>query len=552
MDKRTFLSIAKAFGLKISDPHIEELYHYVQKTLLNLQGIKELDLRDIEPTPTLVPFLSLEIKKFGNRLIQRPREKRDLKIDSNEIYYLSVGQLAHLIQKKELSPVEVIQAHLSRIEDLEPKLNSFITLRPEQAIEEARKAEKKIQKGQYLGPLHGIPFGLKDIFYVKGIRNTSGSKIFDHFIPDFDCTLFNRLRKAGAIFLGKLNLHPFAYGVTGENEEYGHMHNPYNPILITGGSSGGCASAVASGECSLAIGSDTGGSIRIPSALCGLVGLKPTYGLISRYGMTPLAWSQDHPGPMARSVKDCALILNAVAGYDPNDPTSIPIPIPDYTKALTQNIKGLRLGVIKEFFKLPIDPKVRKTVTEAFDQYRELGATISELTWPFLRYATPIASIIQSVEATAYYGKLIKERASEIYPPVRLRLESGIFFSGIEYIQAQRARLIFYRESLDLLNKVDLLVCPTVPVTAFPIGTSKIKLENQNLNIISLLTQYTRPFNLNGFPAITVPCGFSKDGLPTGLQLIGRPFHEETLLRAAYAYEQVTQWNSKKPSLSEL
>lgn len=350
MDRKTFLSTAKAFGLKILDPHIEELYHYIQKTLPNLQSIKGLDLRDIEPTLSLVPFLSCEIKNLDYRVIQRVREKKDLKRDPNEVYYLSVSQLAHLIQKKELSPVEIVKAHLSRIENLEPKLNSFITLRSEQAIEEARKAEREIQKGRSHGPLQGIPFGLKDIFYVRGIRNTSGSKIFDHFIPDFDCTIFNRLRKAGAIFLGKLNLHPFAYGVTGENEDYGHMHNPYNPTLITGGSSGGCASAVASGECPLAIGSDTGGSIRIPSALCGLVGLKPTYGLISRYGMIPLAWSQDHPGPMARTVRDCALILNAVAGYDPKDPSSIPIPIPDYTKALTQNIKGLRLGIIKEFF----------------------------------------------------------------------------------------------------------------------------------------------------------------------------------------------------------
>lgn len=195
---------------------------------------------------------------------------------------------------------------------------------------------------------------------------------------------------------------------------------------------------------------------------------------------------------------------------------------------------------------------VRRAVTEAFEQYRELGATISELPWPYLRYAKAIASIIQSVEATAYYSELIKERGPEIYPPVRLRLEAGIFLSGIEYVQAQRARLIFYRDSLDLFNKVDLLVCPTVPVTAFPIGTSKIRLENRDLNIVSLLTQYTRPFNLNGFPAITIPCGFSNDDLPIGLQLVGRPFHEEILLKTAYAYEQATKWNSKKPSLSEL
>ncbi len=248
--------MAKAFGLKISDPHIEELYNYVQKTFPGLQGIKELDLNDFEPASSLLPFLSFEKKKFHRKFIQRSSERKP-KLDSSEIFYLGIAQLAHLIQKKELSPVEVIQAHLSRIENLEPKLNSFITIRSEQAMDEARKAEREIQKGRYLGPLHGIPFGLKDIFYVKGVRNTNGSRIFDHFIPDVDCTILNKLRKAGAILLGKLNLHPFAYGVTGENEEYGHMHNPYNPTLITGGSSGGCASAVSSGECSFAIASLT-------------------------------------------------------------------------------------------------------------------------------------------------------------------------------------------------------------------------------------------------------------------------------------------------------
>ena len=216
----------------------------------------------------------------------------------------------------------MIEAHLSRIDALEPKLNSFITLLPDRAMAEARRAEKEIQAGRYLGPLHGIPFGLKDLFYVKGVRNTSGSKIFDHFSPHFDSTIARKLKEAGAILIGKLNLHPFAYGVTGENEEYGHMHNPWNPSLIAGGSSGGSGSAVASGECTLAMGTDTGGSIRVPGALCGLVGLKPTYGRLSRYGVTALAWSQDHPGPMARRVEDGALVMNAVAGYDPHDPTS--------------------------------------------------------------------------------------------------------------------------------------------------------------------------------------------------------------------------------------
>ena len=468
-------------------------------------------------------------------------------MDSTELCFFSVGQLSKLIKKRELSPLEVIEAHLSRIEDLEPKLNSFITLLSDQAMASARNAEKEIQSGRYFGPFHGIPIGLKDLYYVKDIKNTSGSKIFDNFIPDFDSTIALRLKEAGAILLGKLNLHPFAYGPTGENEEYGHMHNPWNPALIAGGSSGGSGSAVASGECTFAMGSDTGGSIRIPGALCGVVGLKPTYGRLSRYGITALSWSQDHPGPMARTVEDCALFMNAVAGYDPNDPTSVNLPVSDYTKALTGHIKGLRVGVVKEFFEVPIESQVKKSVWKAIDKLGELGAIISEVSWPIYRYHVAIAGIIQMAEATAYHSKLIKEKASQIYPPVRLRLEAGIFISATDYIQAQRARTLFYLQSHDLLKKVDLLVGPTLPVTAFPIGTSELKVGDHNVNVISLLTQYTRPFNLNGFPAITVPCGFSENHLPIGLQLAGRPFDEETVLRAAHAYEQATDWHLRRP-----
>jgi aspartyl-tRNA(Asn)/glutamyl-tRNA(Gln) amidotransferase subunit A len=468
-------------------------------------------------------------------------------MDSKELCFLSAGQLARLIQKKEVSPVEVTNAHLSRIDALEPKLNSFITLLPDQAMAAARKAEKEIQSGRYLGPLHGIPFGLKDLFYAKGVRNTSGSKIFDHFIPNFDSTIALRLKEAGAVLLGKLNLHPFAYGTTGENEEYGHMHNPWNPALIAGGSSGGSASAVASGQCTLALGTDTGGSVRIPGALCGIVGFKPTYGRLSRYGLTALAWSQDHPGPMARTVEDCALVMNAVAGYDPNDPTSLSLPVPNFTKALTGQIKGLKVGVIKEFFEVPIESEVKESVWKAIDKLGELGAIVSEVSWPIYHYTMAIASIIQMAEATAYHSKLIRENASKIYPPVRIRLEAGIFISATDYIQAQRARILFYRQSLDLLKEVDLLAGPTVPVTAFPIGTPGVKLGDQKVNVVSLLTQYTRPFNLNGFPAITVPCGFSNEDLPIGLQLAGRPFDEETVLRVAHAYEQATEWHRRRP-----
>jgi aspartyl-tRNA(Asn)/glutamyl-tRNA(Gln) amidotransferase subunit A len=297
------------------------------------------------------------------------------------------------------------------------------------------------------------------------------------------------------------------------------------------------------------MGSDTGGSIRIPAALCGIVGFKPTYGRLSRYGVTPLAWSQDHTGPMARNVEDCALVMNAVAGYDPNDPTSVRLSVSDYTKALTGQIKGLRVGMIKEFFEGPMDTQVKECVVKAIEKLNELGAIVSEVSWPIYQYAMAIASVIQMAEATTYYSKLLREKASEIYPPARLRLEAGVFISATDYIEAQRARTLFYHQSLDLFDKTDLVAIPTVPVTAFPIGTTGLTVSGKKANVVSLLTQYTRPFNLNGFPAITVPCGFSKDQLPIGLQLVGRPFDEETVLRAAHAYEQATDWHFRRPPI---
>ena len=468
-------------------------------------------------------------------------------MDSKNLCDLSAGELSHLIKRKEVSPVEVVKAHLARIEVLEPTLNSFITLLPEQAMEEARIAEHEIQSGQYRGPLHGIPIGLKDLFYVKGVPNTSGSRIFDHFIPDYNSTLALKLREAGALLLGKLNLHQFAYGPTGENPDYGNMHNPWNAERITGGSSGGSASATASGQCTLAMGTDTGGSIRIPSALCGLVGLKPTYGRLSRYGMTVLSWSQDHPGPMARTVEDCALVMNAVAGYDPHDPSSADRSVPDFTQSLTENIKGLRVGVPKEVFDDPVDSEVEQFVRNAIELLGKLGATIHEISWPLYSESKAISSTILMAEATAYHRQLMKRQGSRLDPKVRLRLEAGLFISAVDYLQAQRARRLYYQQSCDLFKKVDLLAGPTVPITACNIGTEEVRIGNRLLGVIPLLTQHTRPYNLNGFPAITVPCGFSKNGLPIGFQLAGKPFDEETVLRAAFAYEQATEWHQRRP-----
>ena len=468
-------------------------------------------------------------------------------MDATEICYMSAGELSRLIRNKELSPVEVVEAHLARADALEPALNSFITLLPEQAIAAARQAEQEIQAGRYRGPLHGIPLGLKDLYYVRGVRNTAGSRIYDEYVPDFNCTVAARFKEAGAILLGKLNLHQFAFGPTGENPDYGNMHNPWNPELISGGSSGGSGSAAASGECTLTMGTDTGGSIRIPSALCGLAGLKPTYGRVSRHGITALCWSLDHPGPMTRTVEDCALVMNAIAGYDPNDPASANVPVPDFTNALTGDIKGLRVGVPKEYFEVPVDPQVEWAVRRGIEVLGELGATVSEVSWPMYHYSAPISTAILMAEAAAYHAKLVRARGDQLYSAVRLRIEAGLFISAAEYLQAQQARTLFIRRSRELLEEVDILAGPMEPITAHKIGDTHVQVGDTTMGSVPALTQYTRPFNLNGFPAITVPCGFSEDGLPIGLQLAGRPFDEETVLRAAHAYEQATDWHGRRP-----
>jgi aspartyl-tRNA(Asn)/glutamyl-tRNA(Gln) amidotransferase subunit A len=468
-----------------------------------------------------------------------------------ELCFLSAGDQGRLIQKKEVSPVEVTQAHLARIEALEPRLNSFITLLPEAALDAARTAEKEVLEGRWRGPLHGVPMGLKDLFYTRGVRTTSGAKVFDRFVPDFDSTVTARLKAAGAILLGKLNLHPLAYGPTGENAEYGNMHNPWDPERITGGSSGGSASAAASGECAITLGSDTGGSIRIPSSLCGLAGIKPTYGRASCYGVTALSWSLDHPGPLCRTAEDCALVMNAIAGYDPKDPASVDLPVPDYTRALTGEIQGLRIGIPRDYFDSPIDPEVKDLFWKAVASLEKLGARVSEVSWPLYSRCMAISTTVQMVEAAVYHWRLLKERGEDLYAPVRLRLETGFFISGADYVRAQQARALFFRETLKLFEGVDLLAGPTLPITAFKIGTVEMEVAGALTKVIPLLTQYTRPFNLTGLPAMSVPCGFSAKGLPVGLQLAGRPFDEETVLRTGHAFEQATAWHLRKPPLWE-
>ena len=454
-------------------------------------------------------------------------------MDTLEICYMSAGDLSKLVKNKEVSPVEIIDAHLARIEATEPVLNSFITLLAEESRTAARQAEKDIQAGRYKGPLHGIPVGLKDLYNTGGVRTTSGSKIFDTFIPEEDCTVAAKFQQAGAILLGKLNMHQFAYGPTGENPDYGHMHNPWNPEMVTGGSSGGSGSAAAAGQCTITTGSDTGGSIRIPAALCGIVGLKPTYGLVSRWGLTALSWSLDHPGPMVRTIEDAAITMN----------------IPDYTTALTGDVRGLRIGMPKEYFEAPLDPQVRKAVLDAVSMLESMGAEVKEVSFPMFNQSQAISSTVLMAEATAYHRDLLEKDGNQLYEPVRQRLEAGLFISAADYIRAQQARALLDQEGRRLLDDVDLLAGPTEPVTAPKLLAPRVLAGEQEIGVVGALTQYTRPYNINGFPAISIPCGFSDTGLPIGLQLAGKPFDELTVLRAAHAYEQATDWHTRRPPL---
>ena len=322
------------------------------------------------------------------------------------------------------------------------------------------------------------------------------------------------------------------------------MHNPWDPSRIAGGSSGGSGSATASGQCVLSMGTDTGGSVRIPSSSCGLVGLKPTYGRLSLRGITPLSWSLDHPGPMTRTVEDCALAMNALTGHDLAKPSS-----PDYTAGLAEGVKGLRVGVVQDFFEEALDSQVESAVRSALKTLEDLGADVREASWPIHRHSMSISTTIIMPESAAVHRKLLASHGPELPPAVRLRLEAGLFVSGADYVEAQRARTLFLEETRRIFEDFDILAGPTLPITAHPIGATQVQVGDATLPSTLALTQYTRPFNLNGNPAVTVPCGFSDEGLPIGLQLAGRPFDEAAVLRASYAYEQATDWHKRRPPL---
>ena len=468
-------------------------------------------------------------------------------MEASELCYTSLRGLATLIQRQEVSPVEATQAVVDRVEKFDLQLNSYITFLGDQAITQARAAEQEIHDGHYRGPLHGIPIAVKDLYYTKGIRTTAGSKILSNFIPAYDATVISRLREAGAILIGKLNMHEFARGATNASSLIGACNNPWDTLRVPGGSSGGAAAAVAAGLCFGALGSDTGGSIRIPAALCGIVGLKPTYGRVSRYGVFPLSWSLDHVGPMTRTVTDAALMLQAIAGHDRHDPTTRTAVVPDYSTALTGDIEGARLGIPQEFYFEQLDAEVGDSVRAAIQTLERAGAHVEEISLPLSKYAAAAGRIISLTEAAEIHEKFLRTRRADYSPDVRAGFLVGQLILGKHYVKAQRLRSLIRQEMAAALRRVDALVTPTVPIPAPKLGQTTVDIGQEAVDVMWALSRLTRPANLTGFPAISVPCGFTQGGLPIGLQLTGRPFAEATILQLAYAYEQETAWHQRRP-----
>ena len=469
----------------------------------------------------------------------------------DDILHASIAQLAAQIRKGKISPVELIEMTLQAIDQCEPRLNAFITVFREESLESARQVEAEIRSGKDLSPLHGMPIALKDIIYVEGTCCTAGSNFFSDESPQFDAALVSKLRDAGAIIIGKTNLHEFAFGVTTENPHFGATANPWNTARVPGGSSGGSAAAVATGCCAGALGSDTGGSIRIPAAVCGHVGLKPTFGRISVHGVLALAQSLDTVGPMCRYVHDIALMMNILAGYDPRDVHSENQPVPDYTEGLDQPIRGRRAGVPKQHFFENLDPEVERVVREAIKVLEGLGVDIVELDLPSAPAGHEVTLTLLTAEAGQFHQERLAAHREDYGVDVRELLEQGLSLSATDYVDAIRVREIVRREFTKAFDQVDCILSPTAPIAAPLRSTHDLSGGSESNRIRPRLTRNTRLINLLGLPSISVPCGFvqvkdsdSEQGLPVGLQISGPWWSEKTLLQIAHAYEQATPWHT--------
>jgi aspartyl-tRNA(Asn)/glutamyl-tRNA(Gln) amidotransferase subunit A len=458
----------------------------------------------------------------------------------------SIHELSQKIRARAISPVELTRVCLIRVDQLNPTLNAFITVATDSALAEARRAEQEILRGECRGPLHGIPVGFKDIIDTAGIRTTAASALFKDRIPTEDAEVVRRLRAAGAIILGKHNLHECAYGGSSVISFFGEVHNPWNPSRTTAGSSGGSAASVAAGLTIAAVGTDTAGSIRLPAAYCGIVGLKPTYGRVSARGVIPLSWSLDHIGPIVTSVYDAAVMLQALAGYDPEDPASIEAPVPDFVGAIAQPTPRLRIGVPRPFFFDDLDPEIAAATEKAIDVFRALHAEIRDV-----KLEVSTDRTLASAEAYAYHESFVAS-SPELYQPATLaRIQAGANISASDALRAGRDLQLRRHSIRKIFDEVDVLLTPTVPIPPPVIADLKAHPDNLRPQELIMLRN-TRPFNVWGIPSISVPCGFTKDGLPIGLQLAAAPWREDVVLQAAQAYEQSTNWHKKMPDPSRI
>ena len=467
-----------------------------------------------------------------------------------DIPFLSAVELSALIQKREVSPVEATEAYLDRIQLVDGRLNSYITVCAEEAVQQAREAEQAISRGGYLGPMHGIPTGVKDQFLSRGIRTTAGSTILWDHVPDEDATVVANLKKAGAVILGKLNLSEFALGDSFYHPA-GTPHNPWDLERNPGMSSSGSGAATAAYLCATSLGEDTGGSTRIPAAWSGLVGLRPTWGRVSRYGVLPACWSMDTVGPISRTVEDCAITFNAIAGYDPKDPYTWQTPVPDYLAALDGDVKGLRIGLITEkVYASDVTPEVRDAVVAATAVIGELVTAVKEVSLPLVEHAGAPSKAIVDFEGSAVHDEWLRTRAADYDHNTRVRLLAAALTPARYYYKAQKLRTLIRRQILEALERVDVLALPTsnIPAPKIP-SRSGISSQEEADARISGVRNVVGAFNLAGVPALAVPCGFTSTNLPISLQLVGRPFEEALLLKVAHAYQQATRWHTMRPPI---
>jgi aspartyl-tRNA(Asn)/glutamyl-tRNA(Gln) amidotransferase subunit A len=461
---------------------------------------------------------------------------------------LTIAAAAAQLRSRTVSPVELTDAYLERIERLNPAINAYVTVTGERARADARRAADEIAKSGPRGPLHGVPIALKDLCDTAGIRTTAGGKFFADHVPKADCAVARRLREAGSVLLGKLNTHEFAYGVTTDNPHFGATRNPWDQSRIPGGSSGGSGAAIAASLAAGTIGTDTGGSIRIPASLCGAVGLKPSYGRVSKAGIFPLSFIFDHAGPITRTVEDAAIMLEAIAGYDPADPTSERVPVDRYTQALARGAKGLRVGVPRRYFYERLDPEVGAALESALGVLGSIGASVQDVELPSSETAIRSLFGLVLAEAKHIHAERLSARPQDFGADVA-EILSQATPTGAELVAAMEATYALTRAMRETLETVDVLVTPTTPIPAVKIGQRSVRTDGVEESPIFAMIRCTAPFNATHLPALSVPCGFTRDGLPIALQLAGRPFDESTVLAVGHAYEKATEWHRRRPAL---